>query len=562
MEKMDKKRRSGLSIMASLIGLVKPLLLIMVGAVVLGTLGFLCAIFLTILASQIVLTGLGMADFVVRNLIIALVVLAIGRGILHYAEQYCNHYIAFKLLAIIRHKIFLALRKLCPAKLEGKDKGNLISLITTDIELLEVFYAHTISPILIGILTSLVMIIFIGSYSIPAAIFAGVFYIIVGALIPLLNGKKGGEKGLEFRNKFGDLNSYVLESLRGLDETIQYNVGASRQATMSSESDQLANVQKDLSKMEGWQRMVTNFAILLGSFGMLFLTIYLNMKGQLEFNGVITCTVAMMGSFGPVVALSNLSNNLNQTLASGERVLSLLEEEPVVIEISEADGCHLNMDGGFKGASASHVNFAYQEETILKDFSMDIEPGKIIGIHGASGSGKSTFLKLLMRFWDVEDGKIQICGEDIKNIATNNLRDAESFVTQETHLFKDTIAKNIAIGKKDATQEEIEEAAKKASIHDFIQSLPEGYETQVGELGDTLSGGEKQRIGIARAMIHDAPLILMDEPTSNLDSLNESIILKSLKESADEKTVVLVSHRKSTMNIADQVIEMANGRIS
>ena len=534
----------------------------MVLAVILGTLGYLCAIFLTILATQMILSGLGLVDVVVKNLIIALVILAVGRGALHYVEQYCNHYIAFKLLAMIRHKIFIALRKLCPAKLEGKDKGNLISLITTDIELLEVFYAHTISPILIAILTSIVMIVFIGSYSVPAAIFATVFYICVGAVIPLLNGKKGGDKGLNFRNKFGDLNSYVLESLRGLDETIQYNVGQEREENMSCKSDELGHVQKDLSHMEGWQRTVTNFAILLASFGMLFLTIYLNILGKMEYNGIITCTVAMMGSFGPVVALSNLSNNLNQTLASGERVLSLLEEEPVVTEISNEDGCHLDLDGEFKGAKASHLNFAYQEEQILKDFSMDIEPGKIIGIHGASGSGKSTFLKLLMRFWDVQDGKIEICGEDIKNVATEDLRNAESFVTQETHLFKDTIGNNIAIGKKGASRSEIEEAAKKASIHDFIMSLPDGYDTQVGELGDTLSGGEKQRIGIARAMVHDAPLILMDEPTSNLDSLNESIILKSLKESADEKTVVLVSHRKSTMNVADQVIEMENGRIS
>ena len=559
---MDKKRRSGLSIMASLIGLVKPLIVVMIGAICLGTLGFLCAIFLTILAGQVVLTSLGFADFVVRNLVIALVVLAIGRGILHYAEQYCNHFIAFKLLAIIRHKIFMALRKLCPAKLEGKDKGNLISLITTDIELLEVFYAHTISPILIAILTSIVMVIFIGSYSIWAGIFAASFYVIVGAFIPLLNGKKGGEKGLNFRNKFGNLNSYVLESLRGLDESIQYNVGDIRQATISCESDNLAEVQRDLSKMEGWQRMATNLAILMGSFGMLFLTIYLNLNGQLAFDGVIICTIAMMGSFGPVVALSNLSNNLNQTLASGERVLSLLEEEPIVEEVSKTDGCHLDLSGGFNGAKASGVNFAYQDETILKDFSMDIEPGKIIGIHGASGSGKSTFLKLLMRFWDVNEGKIEICHENVKNISTDDLRKLESFVTQETHLFKDTIGNNIAIGKKNATLDEIKEAAKKAAIDDFIMSLPNGYDTQVGELGDTLSGGEKQRIGIARAMIHDAPLILMDEPTSNLDSLNESIILKALKESSTEKTVVLVSHRKSTMNIADRVIEMENGRIS
>ena len=559
---MEKKRRSGLSIMASLIGLVKPLLGVMIGAITLGTLGFLCAIFLTIIASQIILSGLGLSTLAVKSLIIVMAVFAVGRGLLHYAEQYCNHYIAFKLLAIIRHKIFVALRRLCPAKLEVKDKGNLISIITTDIELLEVFYAHTISPIIIAILTCLVMILYIGSYSVIAAIFATLFYIIVGVLIPLFNGKMGGNDGLVFRNRFGDLNSYVLESLRGLDETIQYDDGEKRKAETEEKSNYLANIQKKLSHMEGWQRTITNFAILAGSFGMLFLTVHLNAIGSLSFNGVVICTVAMMGSFGPVVALSNLSNNLNQTLAAGERVLSILEEEPVVLDVEKLDGVAMDGEKEFEGANASHVNFAYTDETILNDFSMKIEPGKIVGIHGGSGSGKSTFLKLLMRFWDVKKGSIEINGHNIKEIATTDLRNMESFVTQETHLFKDTIAGNIAIGKKDATMDEIIKAAKSASIHEFIMSLPDGYETQVGELGDTLSGGEKQRIGIARALIHDAPLILMDEPTSNLDSLNECIILKSLKESAKEKTVVLVSHRKSTMNVADTVYQMEKGRVS
>lgn len=266
----------------------------------------------------------------------------------------------------------------------------------------------------------------------------------------------------------------------------------------------------------------------------------------------------MMGSFGPVVALSSLSNNLNQTLASGERVLSLLEETPLVNEISgEAEKSE-----HFTGAEAENVTFAYGEEVILEKYSLKLQPGKITGIHGVSGSGKSTLLKLLMRFWDVQNGSISVDGADVRTIPTKHLRDMESYVTQETHLFHDSIANNIAIAKPDASREEIMESAKKASIHDFIMTLPKGYDTEVGELGDTLSGGEKQRIGIARAFLHDAPMILMDEPTSNLDSLNEGIILKSLKESAEKKTVVLVSHRVSTMNVADVVYEMENGRIS
>lgn len=415
---------------------------------------------------------------------------------------------------------------------------------------------------------------------------------------------------MKFRTEFGKLNSFVLDSLRGLDETIQYQQGAKRADEMQKRSDGLAGMQKKLSEMEGSQRSVTNLVILIASFGMLFLTLNLYGQGSIGYDGVLTCTIAMMGSFGPVVALSSLSNNLNQTLASGERVLSILEEKPQVEEVegewmpgaqacrnvtadvqsgagqrksalvvdglkrdaasaSDGVGVSAKQDVGngaagwtFSGADAEHVTFAYDNEVILDNYSLDIPAGKILGIHGASGSGKSTLLKLLMRFWDVNSGALHVDGEDVRKIPTKHLRDMESYVTQETHLFHDSIANNIAIGKPGATREEIMEAARKASIHDFIMHLPKGYDTEVGELGDTLSGGEKQRIGIARAFLHGSPFLLMDEPTSNLDSLNEGIILKSLRESAEEKTVVLVSHRKSTMNVADVVFEMKEGRIS
>lgn len=409
---------------------------------------------------------------------------------------------------------------------------------------------------------------------------------------------------MKFRTEFGKLNSFVLDSLCGLDETIQYQQSAKRADEMQKRSDGLAGMQKKLSEMEGSQRSVTNLVILIASFGMLFLTLNLYGQGSIGYDGVLTCTIAMMGSFGPVVALSSLSNNLNQTLASRERVLSILEEKPQVEEVegewmpgaqacrnvtadvqsgagqrksalvvdglkrdaasaSDGVGVSAKQDVGngaagwtFSGADAEYVTFAYDNEVILDDYSLDISAGKILGIHGASGSGKFTLLKLLMRFWDVNSGALHVDGEDVRKIPTKHLRDMESYVTQETHLFHDSIANNIAIGKPGATREEIMEAARKASIHDFIMRLPKGYDTKAGELGDTLSGGEKQRIGIARAFLHGSPFLLMDEPTSNLDSLNEGIILKSLRESAEEKTVVLVSHRKSTMNVADVVFEM------
>lgn len=533
---LPDRRRSALKIMGSLIGLVKPLIHIMILAVLLGTAGYLCAIFLTILAGQILIQGLGhvagtqgamsqglFAGMTPQNLFVLMIVLAVARGILHYAEQYCNHFIAFKLLAIIRHKVFAALRRLCPAKLEGRDKGNLISIITTDIELLEVFYAHTISPAAIAALTSFMMVFFMGSYHVGAGIFALCAYLIVGIFIPLWNGSRGGNTGMEFRAKFGELNSYVLDSLRGLDETIQYGQGKNRERQMEEKSAELIKKQKKLSRMEGGQRSVTNLVILLASFGMLFFMLYLYGKQTVDLDGVVICTIAMMGSFGPVIALSNLSNNLNQTLASGERVLSVLEEKPQVEEIyeGEKDLHELGKEQEntfhkgsaqmlFAGAEASHVTFSYEEEEILRNYSVKIPAGKIVGIHGASGSGKSTLLKLLMRFWDADSGEVSVNGANVRRIPTRSLRDTESYVTQETHLFHDSIANNIAVGKPGASRQEIMEAAKKASVHDFIMSLPKGYDTEVGELGDTLSGGEKQRIGIARAFLHDEPFILMD----------------------------------------------------
>ena len=565
----QKNRRKGIVIMGQLIGLVKPLLPLMSLAILLGVLGYLCAIFLTILTGYGMLYGL--SEILRQNVDVIeggfftsrsfgtiasiLIVLAILRGVLHYGEQYCNHFIAFKLLAIIRHKVFASLRRLCPAKLEGRDKGNLISIITSDIELLEVFYAHTISPIAIAILTSLIMILFIGAQYAPAGILALLGYIVVGAVIPVRNGTKGAEEGMQFRNSFGELNSFILDSLRGLDETIQYDKGEERMKQIDDRSRELGLMQKKLNRHEAVQGSLTNMAILLFSFGMLFFMLWKYERGIVSFDSMLITVIAMMGSFGPVTALSNLSNNLNQTLASGERVLSLLEEEPQIEEVAEKEQTI------FAGAKAEHVDFAYEEEQILEDYSIELPKGKVVGIHGASGSGKSTLLKLLMRFWDADQGDIRISGKDIREINTKDLRDMESYVTQETYLFHDSIANNIAVGRPGASREEIIEAAKKASIHKFIMTLPNGYDTEVGELGDTLSGGEKQRIGIARAFLHDAPFMLLDEPTSNLDSLNEGIILKSLHESRGDKTVVLVSHRKSTMNVTDVIYEMENGRI-
>lgn len=550
------KKRSNFAVMKNLIHLVKPLTGYMILAILMGLLGHLCASFITIFGAFGVLQVLGMRKGSLGFLFIGVAVFAVLRGILRYAEQSCNHFIAFKLLALIRDEVFQSLRKLTPAKLEGKDKGNLITVITSDIELLEVFYAHTISPTAIAVLYTILLCLFIGQFHVILGILALLAYLAVGVLIPLAVSKAGGDDGMRFRTKSGELGSFVLDSLRGLSEILQYGQGQERMRQMNHRTDELSKEEERMKRTTGRNMAITGMTILISDLLMLFVSSMLYQRGALGFDGVLISTVALMSSFGPVTALANLGSTLQNTFAAGNRVLDILEEEPMVKEING------QKEVAFHGAKAEHVTFSYGQETILKDVSADIKENSVVGIIGKSGSGKSTLLKLLMRFWDVQEGSVSISGTGVNQINTSNLRDMESFVTQETCLFHDSVAANLRIAKLDATQEELEAACKKASIHEFIKKLPQGYETQVGELGDTLSGGERQRLGLARAFLHDAPFMLLDEPTSNLDSLNEAVILKSLEEERNGKTVVLVSHRESTMQIADVVYSVERGRMS
>lgn len=542
-------KRSGFQVMKKLIGLVRPLSGYMILAVTMGLVGHLCATFITVFGGFAIVAVLkGAATAAIFGTV---AVFALVRGGLRYAEQACNHFIAFKLLALIRDKVFGALRRLCPAKLEGKDKGDLISVITSDIELLEVFYAHTISPICIAFLFTVVMVCFIGSYHPALGLLALAAYGAVGILIPLLTAKLSGDSAMRFRTKSGKLSAYVLDSLRGLSETIQYGQGQARMDAMNAQTDAIAKEGEQMKRTEGRNTAVTGTVILVFDLAMLFASAAL-----LGFEGCLITTLAMMSSFGPVTALAALGATLQSTLAAGNRVLDILEEHPVAEDITGKEPI------SFHGAAANHVTFAYDNETILNDFSIDVPEGKVTGIVGRSGSGKSTLLKLLMRFWKVQEGTVAVSGRSVEEINTENLRQMESFVTQQTHLFHDSIRNNLRIAKQNATDEELIAACKKASVHDFIMGLPKGYDTEVGELGDTLSGGERQRLGLARAFLHDAPFLLLDEPTSNLDSLNEAVILKALHEGCREKTVVLVSHRKSTMGIADKVYSVEQGRVS
>lgn len=551
------KKRSNLKVMTSLIGLVKPLTGYMILAILMGIIGHLCASFITVFGGYALLDVLGFSvPFSAVFAFISVGVFALVRGVLRYAEQACNHFIAFKLLALIRDKIFKSLRRLCPAKLEGRDKGDLISVITSDIELLEVFYAHTISPTVIGIVFSLFMCFFIGSYHWILGGLAFLAYLTVGLIIPVLASKFSGDMGMKFRTGSGELSGFVLDSLRGLKEIIQFSAGKKRLEEMNKRTEELSVDEAKMKKVTGINMAVTNTAILVFDIAMLVVSAYLASTGVLKFDGVLIPVLAMMSSFGPVVALANLGSTLQNTFAAGNRVLDILQETPVVEEISG------NREIDFNGAGGENIFFSYGDETILSDVSVDIEKGSVVGISGRSGSGKSTLLKLFMRFWETDHGKVSISQRNINNVNTENLRNMESLVSQGTHLFHDSIENNLRIAKADATMEEIEKACKKASVHDFIMSLPQGYKTPVGELGDTLSGGERQRLGLARAFLHNAPFMLLDEPTSNLDSLNEAVILKSLKREGKGKTVVLVSHRASTMRIADKVYSVEHGRMS
>lgn len=567
------RRRSGFTVMARLIGLVKPLTGFMVLAIIMGLAGHLFAAFITIFGGYAVLDVLGAETALgLKEVFICVLLFAVLRAVLRYAEQACNHFIAFKLLALIRDKVFGALRRLCPEKLEGRDKGDLISVITSDIELLEVFYAHTISPVAIAFLFTVILCLFIGSFH-PVLGFLALFaYVTVGVVIPLITSRVSGGDGMKFRTRSGELSSFVLDSLRGLPETIQYGQGEVRLAGMNARTDALSEDEKRMKHRTGCSMAVTNTVILLFDLAILFVSAMLYQKNFVTFSGVLIPTLALFSSFGPVVALANLGSTLQNTFAAGNRVLDILDEIPVTGEIT--DGVSV----GFAGAKMENVVFSYEKVSgkevydrkstgkesteILDGVSLDFTPGKIMGIVGKSGSGKSTLLKLLMRFWKADSGKVSISGEDIEHINTAALHSMESFVTQETHLFHDSIKNNLKIAKWDATDEQLEAACKKASVHDFIMSLPQQYDTLVGELGDTLSGGERQRLGLARAFLHEAPFLLLDEPTSNLDSLNEAVILKSLCEEREDRTVVLVSHRQSTMRIADDVYTVANGRMS
>ena len=558
MSKQNKLRRSGAKIMTNLILLLGSLVYIMILAVIGGSLGFASAMGVTIFGAVGVAKMLGETITLSYGAIIAGAIgCGVVRGILRYFEQYSNHYIAFNLLAVIRDKIFGALRRLCPAKLENKEKGSIIAMITSDIETLEVFYAHTISPICIAVVVSLAVILFVGSISSwYLALIALISYLLIGIAVPLLSSHRLKASGVRYRAEFAGFNAYFLDSIKGVKDIVLSGCGEQREREVERRSDVLLEETKKMKKDIAGATAFTELAVSLSIAATLLVGIALVKSGSLSIGSMIIGVVTVFSSFGPVIAISALPGNLTQTFASGDRVLNLLAEEPVVKKVENGK----TFD--FERLDVKDLRFSYDGETqVLTDICMQARRGEIIGIVGQSGCGKSTFLKLLLRFWQKSGGSIAYNGMDIDTIDSDDLLRNVTMVSQTTYLFDETIEENLRIAKPDATREELEQACRMASIHDFIMTLPEGYKTSVGALGDNMSAGEKQRIGLARAFLTGCPLILLDEPTSNVDSINEGIILKALKQQKKDKCIILVSHRESTMAIADRVYRVEAGRM-
>jgi ATP-binding cassette subfamily C protein len=545
------------SVPIRMLAFVRPLWHIMGVTILMGTLAYLAVIAIPVLGVYALLGLAGLEQVNLAIVIPVILLLALARGVLRYAEQLSGHYIAFKLLALIRDRVFAALRRLAPAKLETRGKGDLISVITGDIELLEVFYAHTIAPVVIAALTSALVLGFVASLHPLAALILLGGYLFTALAAPRIVSRLAGEGGKSYRNNLGALNTLMLDNLRGLREIRQYGVEEARIGQLGEKGRALEAQLRKLRNYEGISRILCEAAVFSTGLLVFLCGAVLLQRQALDFSALVLATVAALSSFGPVVALGALSNSLVHTFASGERVLALLDEEPAIREVTAG------IDARYGGIQAGGVKFAYPGGApVFRDLSLEIPPARIYGIQGKSGCGKSTLLRLIMRFWDVDSGSIGINGEDLRGLNTASLRKLQGFMTQETSLFHATIGENIAIARPEATEEELIAAAKKAALHDFVTTLPKGYDTEVGELGETLSGGERQRIGLARAFLHDSEILLLDEPTSNLDSLNEAIILKAIKEERENKIVLLVSHRPSTLGIAEKTWQMEGGSLT
>lgn len=564
---------STFQVIKRLLGEAKPLAGLMVAASTAGTIGHLAATFLPVfgIIAGFALAGNPVWGMSAAGAITAMIVCAVLRGLTRYVEQYLNHNVAFHLLALFRSKAFAALRRLAPAKLAGKGKGDLIAMLTTDVELLEIFFAHTISPVAIAVTTTIVYAIVAATLSPWMALALIVSHLIIGIIVPRFFATGVRNLGPAIRGAAGELDNVMLDDMRGLDEIIRFGRGEDRAQAIEDRTRALWRDHAKLSRVNGRFAGVGGLLVALLTSAAAGIAINLAGVNLYDIPALVAAFALLASSFGPTLALAALPANLTQTFASARRLFGLMDEAPAVVETGTA-----NSD--YEGMRLDRVTFAYpgeEIETILADFSLDVPQHGILGIQGPSGRGKSTMLKLLMRYWDPQRGQVTLSGTPLPQIDVHARRRIQAMMSQETHLFDGTIRENLLIalpeseirngGAAGVLDARLREALAKASVLDLIDSLPDGLDTQVGELGDRLSEGERQRIGLARVFLRNADLVLFDEPTSRLDALNEAIILRSIHElskseqNADkgqDVAVVLVSHRESAMRVADAVLNL------
>lgn len=564
---------STFQVIKRLLGEAKPLAGLMVAASTAGTIGHLAATFLPMfgIIAGFALAGNPVWGMSAAGAITAMIVCAVLRGLTRYVEQYLNHNVAFHLLALFRSKAFAALRRLAPAKLAGKGKGDLIAMLTTDVELLEIFFAHTISPVAIAVTTTIVYAIVAATLSPWMALALIVSHLIIGIIVPRFFATGVRNLGPAIRGAAGELDNVMLDDMRGLDEIIRFGRGEDRAQAIEDRTRALWRNHAKLSRVNGRFAGVGGLLVALLTSAAAGIAINLAGVNLYDIPALVAAFVLLASSFGPTLALAALPANLTQTFASARRLFGLMDEAPAVVETGTA-----NSD--YEGMRLDRVTFAYpgeESEAILADFSLDVPQHGILGIQGPSGRGKSTMLKLLMRYWDPQRGQVTLSGTPLPQIDVHARRRIQAMMSQETHLFDGTIRENLLIalpeseirngGAAGVLDARLREALAKASVLDLIDSLPDGLDTQVGELGDRLSEGERQRIGLARVFLRNADLVLFDEPTSRLDALNEAIILRSIHElskseqNADkgqDVAVVLVSHRESAMRVADAVLNL------
>ena len=537
-----------------LLGQVGDLRSLMVLACCFGTLGHLAATFLPVFG---VMALCAAAERPVWGLSVGwavafMVVCALIRGAMRYCEQYMNHNLAFRLLALFRGQMFAALRRLAPAKLTGKGKGDLISMVTTDVELLEIFFAHTISPTVIALATTVVYALALLFLSPWFAVLLVVAHLLIGVAVPAWFARALHGVGARIRKQSASLDDDVLDDMRGLEQIIRFGQGRARLARIDRRSRALWGQRVELSERNGVFGGFDHVIIVLVTVCAALLAVLASRGDMAMVARNVTAMVLVVSSFGPTLALSALPASLTQTFASARRLFALMDEEPAVEELG-------TLEPEYNGMRMEQVTFAYGARTpVLRNMTLDVPVSGILGLQGPSGRGKSTLLKLLMRYWDPQQGAVTMSGDALPGVDARARRRLQTMMSQETYLFDGTIASNLRIADAQAGDDELREALRKASILPLVESLPQGIETPVGELGGRLSEGERQRIGLARMFLRHADLYLFDEPTSRLDALNEAYILQSINELVSERdaAVVLVSHRASTMKIADEVLHM------